>query len=98
MADPKHLTTSEPTEHLTPTLAAADRPSNSAPWSCHREPSGHVRESLDPDEIRKALESGTGTLWVDIDRDHPEQVALLREVFRFHPLAIEDSLNPESRV
>jgi magnesium transporter len=35
---------------------------------------------------------------VDIDNRRPEEVALLKGVFQFHPLAIEDSLNPESRV
>ena len=49
-------------------------------------------------EIRKIIESATGTLWVDVDIRKPEEIALLSDVFRFHPLAIQDSLNPESRV
>ncbi len=67
-------------------------------WSCHHDPAGQVRTNLDQDEMRRALESGTGTLWVDIDMRIPEETTLLRDVFRFHPLAIEDSLNPNSRV
>jgi magnesium transporter len=38
-----------------------------------------------------------GTLWVDIDSTSRQQLALLEKVFNFHPLAIEDVLNPVSR-
>jgi magnesium transporter len=36
-------------------------------------------------------------LWVDIDSSSRQQFALLEKVFNFHPLAIEDVLNPNSR-
>jgi len=39
-----------------------------------------------------------GPLWIDIDSMVRSQHALLEKVFRFHPLAIEDTLNPSSRV
>ena len=39
-----------------------------------------------------------GPLWVDIDSTLRSQHALLEKVFKFHPLAIEDTLNPNSRV
>ena len=68
------------------------------PWSCYHSPEGGVRKGLSNDEIRSIVESGTGNLWVDIDYRIPDQVALLDSVFHFHPLAIEDSLNPNSRV
>lgn len=67
-------------------------------WSCYHDVKGGGRSQLGIDEIRAAIESGTGTLWVDVDMRNPEQVALLTDVFRFHPLAVEDSLNPDSRV
>lgn len=70
---------------------------NSGFWACYHADSG-VRSNLSRDEIESAVESGTGTLWVDVDIRDPAAVALLSEVFHFHPLAIEDSLNPESRV
>jgi len=70
---------------------------NSGIWSCHHDGSG-VRVDLSIDELRAAVESGAGTLWVDIDIREPQAVALLGDVFQFHPLAIEDSLNPQSRV
>ena len=69
-----------------------------AGWSCYYDPSGEVRTNLTVEEIREKLDSGVGTLWVDVDNRQAEQVRLLSEVFRFHPLAIEDSLNPNSRV
>jgi magnesium transporter len=48
--------------------------------------------------MRAIVESGTGTLWVDVDNRQEDEVALLKDVFKIHPLAIEDSLNPDSRV
>jgi magnesium transporter len=69
-----------------------------AQWSCYHDPSGVVTTNLSADEIREKVESGTGTLWVDIDNRKPEQVELLSKAFNLHPLAIEDSLNPQSRV
>lgn len=67
-------------------------------WCCRHDPSGTVRTDLTVSEIREAVASGSGTIWVDIDIRKPEAVALLSDVFHFHPLAIEDSLNPNSRV
>jgi magnesium transporter len=43
-------------------------------------------------------QSGEGLLWVDIDSTNMHQHALLEKVFEFHPLAIEDTLSPGSRV
>jgi len=64
----------------------------------HRMSDGKVRDSLDPDALRAALANGDGTLWVDLDASDPQQASLLKDVFNFHPLAIEDALNPNSRV
>jgi magnesium transporter len=66
-------------------------------WACYHD-GGSVRSSLSRDEIEAAVAAGNGTVWVDVDIRDPEAVALLSEVFHFHPLAIEDSLNPQSRV
>jgi magnesium transporter len=69
------------------------------PWSCYfHSPDGGAKKDLSREEIQRALESHTGTLWVDVDYRNPEQTALLSDVFHFHPLAIEDALNPNSRV
>lgn len=67
-------------------------------WNCYHDGPDAVRTGLSVDEIRGAVESGRGTLWVDIDMRNAAEVALLSDVFHFHPLAIEDSLNPQSRV
>ena len=81
-------------------LTSPHLPDQDAPgrWSCFRDEHDPARVDLSVDEIKAALESGKGTLWVDIDMRNPEDVALLSDVFHFHPLAIEDSLNPQSRV
>jgi len=84
-------TSSNPFRHATPT----GKPQL---WSCYHDHQGGTRQRLSKEEIVSALASAEGTLWVDIDTRVPEQVALLKEVFNFHPLAREDALNPESRV
>jgi len=67
-------------------------------WSCYHDPRTGIRQNLSREEIAGALASGEGTLWVDIDTRWSEQVALLNDLFHFHPLAIEEAVNPESRV
>ena len=67
-------------------------------WSCYYGPREGIKQELPVKEIASALASGDGTLWVDIDTRKREQVALLKDLFHFHPLAIEEALNPESRV
>ena len=61
---------------------------------------GKIRTDLHPIELRDLVAGGDipGTLWVDIDNESRHQVALLEKVFDFHPLAVEDALNPQSRV
>ena len=64
--------------------------------SFHLAPDGEARTDLSTEEIRQALESG-GTLWVDFFRPTREESALLSDVFKFHPLAIDDCLHPAFR-
>jgi magnesium transporter len=68
------------------------------PHSVYRAPDGTSRIDVHPREFAKLVASGEGTLWVDIDSTNRTQHALLEKVFRFHPLAIEDTLSPMSRV
>lgn len=70
----------------------------SAPRSWFRDAAGVVRQHLDRGEFASIIASGTGVLWVDIDVTSPKQHALLSEVFKFHPLSIEDTLSTEGRV
>jgi magnesium transporter len=73
---------------------------SSVPRIIHAVSGAAVRTDLHPMELRDLVRSGTpiGTLWVDIDIESRHQVALLEKVFDFHPLAVEDALNPQSRV
>jgi magnesium transporter len=57
-----------------------------------------MRLDLSPDEIARALAAGDGTLWVDIDTRDSAKVSMLGDIFHFHPLAIEEAVNPDSRV
>jgi magnesium transporter len=80
--------------------------------SAYRAPDGTVRTGLSIDEVAALLApgapcdprgpganpAGAPALWVDIDARDPMRESMLREVFRFHPLAIEDTGNPNSRV
>lgn len=73
-------------------------PAECLPRSFWRGPAGQVETGLHPREIARRRDAGEGVLWVDIDRAHRAQHALLEHLFQFHPLAIEDTLNPNSRV
>jgi magnesium transporter len=68
------------------------------PWNCQYKPSGQIKQYLSRDEIARALAVADGTLWVDVDTRDADQVSLLKDVFKFHPLAIEEAVKPESRV
>jgi len=59
--------------------------------------SGNVSRDLAVKDLVAHVRSGEGRIWVDIDVTVRQQLALLEKVFAFHPLAIEDALNPNSR-
>jgi len=59
---------------------------------------GNLHIDLDIEAIKTALQDPEGLLWVDFeDRPPEEDEPILREVFGFHPLAIDDALR-ESHV
>ena len=66
--------------------------------SWYRTPEGALVQDMAPRELAAARASGVGHLWVDLDISDQHQVACLENVFGFHPLAVEDTLNPNSRV
>ncbi|NUQ22103.1 MAG: magnesium transporter CorA family protein [Gemmatimonadaceae bacterium] len=68
------------------------------PRSLYCDADGKIHQDLDPRELVAALASGVGDLWVDVDSTNRHQHAVLEKIFHFHPLAIEDTLNPASRV
>src|SRR5436309_2241731 len=68
------------------------------PASIYRRPDGVVEQALSPARMRGIVQSCEGELWVDINSMDMHQHALLEKVFEFHPLAVEDTLSPRTRV
>ncbi len=67
------------------------------PYSAHVGADGVVEQRLEPHRLLEAIRDGR-ELWVDIDSNDRAQHALLEKVFGFHPLAVEDTLSPRTRV
>ena len=76
---------------------AAPLQERGVPFSAHLDSGGTVEQHLPPARLLQAVGAG-GELWVDIDANDRAQHALLEKVFGFHPLAIEDTLSPQTRV
>src|SRR5262245_35476270 len=57
-----------------------------------------MEHDVSPMRIREIVQAGEGELWVDIDSTNNHQHALLEKIFDFHPLAVEDTLSPGTRV
>ena len=51
---------------------------------------GSEQMDLNRDNVEKLL-AGDSFFWLDIDRPDQDDYAILRNVFKFHPLAVEDS-------
>lgn len=54
---------------------------------------GNLRRDLDRQQIQEALASGEGLLWVDLDNTTEQDGAFLMEVFKFHPLAVDNCVS-----
>ncbi|MBV9880896.1 MAG: magnesium transporter CorA family protein, partial [Gemmatirosa sp.] len=80
------------------TDAKAGPPPGWLPHSFHRDADGTVCTDLSLRALAAAANDQDGVLWVDVDSTNRHQHAVLEKVFRFHPLAIEDTLSPNSRV
>jgi magnesium transporter len=61
--------------------------------SLFRDEKGNEKQDLSHGEIKAALADERGLLWVDVREESAENQRLLREVFGFHQLAIEDCFN-----
>jgi magnesium transporter len=71
----------------------------SQPRVFRAEPGAPLLTDVHPAQLAQLVRSCvSGGLWVDIDTTNRHQVALLEKVFDFHPLSVEDALNPQSRV
>ena len=54
---------------------------------------GQFRTDLEVEEFSKALQDPQGLLWVDFEETPSEtDEPILRKVFGFHPLAVDDAL------
>ena len=73
-------------------------PAGCLPRSFWRGADGTVHTGLHPREIAERRAAGDGVLWVDVDSSNRAQHAVLEKLLGFHPLAVEDTLNPNSRV
>jgi magnesium transporter len=57
----------------------------------------HQFKSVPASDLPTLLQSDTEIVWVDLVGPDEESVALMRDVFHFHPLAIEDTRNQRQR-
>jgi magnesium transporter len=78
-----------------PAVPAAD---NTRPAIYFVDADGKLRRDLSISELADVIKTGTGQLWVDMRVTSRQCIAMLDNVFSFHPLAVEDALNPSSRV
>jgi magnesium transporter len=63
--------------------------------SYYLDESGQVHANLSVSQMKEALHSGKGMLWVDICETAETDGALLADVFKFHRLAIEDCVESQ---
>jgi magnesium transporter len=66
----------------------ADRTGPSVCYVVHDQGSGEIH--FDRDTVERLL-AGGDFFWLDLDQPSEEDFQILRDVFKFHPLAIEDS-------
>jgi magnesium transporter len=59
--------------------------------------SGALEEDLGPEALRAALEDPGARAWLDLGGASAEEIAAVGECFGFHPLAVEDAQNPDTR-
>ncbi len=50
----------------------------------------NLKTGLNDDEIKNAIASKTGVLWVDTEGDEEDGIHVMRDLFNFHRLAIDD--------
>jgi len=69
-------------------------PESTAVNAFYRSGDGAVVQTSDPDLLAKALADSSGLVWLDLLIAPADDGSLLRDVFKFHPLTIEDCLSP----
>jgi len=64
----------------------------------HFTSAGEIRTDVAPETLPELLQDTSGLLWLDLREESPETCTpIMRDVFGFHPLAIDDALD-ESHV
>jgi magnesium transporter len=58
---------------------------------------GGVAHEQDTPRLPELMADESRTFWVDLESPSEEEFSLLRDVFQFHPLAIEDARHPHQR-
>jgi magnesium transporter len=58
---------------------------------------GHFTSTLDPADISEVIQRKDQFVWLDIQAPQEADIALLRDEFKFHPLAIEDATRHHER-
>lgn len=71
---------------------------SSRPTLFYVDAEGQLRRELSVSELAGVIRSGAGELWVDLNSTNRQHIAILDNVCGFHPLAVEDAMNPVSRV
>jgi magnesium transporter len=60
-------------------------------------PDGALEEGFGPAELARLLAEPGTKAWLDLEGASDEQLRALEGIFGFHPLAVEDAQNPETR-
>jgi magnesium transporter len=74
---------------------AAERPTARRRLVCLVD--GVFRHDVEPGDISELIRRDNDFLWFDLHNPHEDDIALLREEFDFHPLAIEDIVRQHQR-
>src|SRR5213595_2491300 len=53
--------------------------------------------SQDSAALPALLADTESMFWLDLESPSPEESRVLREIFKFHPLAVEDAMRPHQR-
>src|SRR5262249_37904668 len=60
-------------------------------------PGGVLEEGLAPADVARVAREPTTRSWLDLEQLDAAEAQLLESAFGFHPLAIEDAQNPDTR-
>ncbi|MBI4744515.1 MAG: magnesium transporter CorA family protein, partial [Actinobacteria bacterium] len=56
-------------------------------------PEEQLRDNIRIDQLKQYLENKNSLIWIDLEKPSNEEFSILKNVFNFHPLAIEDCVS-----